>query len=178
MDTLNSILSWPIFSVGDTQTTLGSLLAAILVAVSTILIARFARKFLQDFIQRHHESEADAGRTYGLILQLRVWIVGFEKVLHLLGIRLTTLFAATGFFAIAAGFAAKNIVENFLSGAILRLERIIQPGDLIVVAGKSLVAQRVGLRTLEARTFDGEDILVPNSLRYRPPFPCSASMMA
>ena len=164
MDTLNNILSWPIFSVGDTQTTLGSLLTAIVVAVATLLIARFARKFLQDFIKKHHESEADACRTYGFILQLFVWIVGFEIVLHLLGIRLSTLFAATGFFAIAAGFAAKNIVENFLSGAILRLERIIRPGDLIVVAGKSLIAQRVGLRTLEARTFDGEEILVPNSL--------------
>jgi len=146
LDTLNSILSWPIFSVGDTQTTLGSLLAAIVVAVATILIGRFARKFLQDFIQRHHQSEADAGRTYGLILQLLVWIIGFEIVLHFLGIRLTTLFAATGFFAIAAGFAAKNIVENFLSGAILRVERIIQPGDLIVVAGRPADAGGADLR--------------------------------
>jgi len=32
------------------------------------------------------------------------------------------LFATTGFFAIAAGFAAKNIVENLMSGAILRFE--------------------------------------------------------
>jgi potassium efflux system protein len=115
-------------------------------------------------LQRHHESEADAGRTYGLILQTLVWIVGFEIVLHLLGIRLTTLFAATGFFAIAVGFAAKNIVENFMSGGVLRLERIIRPGDLIVIGGRSLIAKRVGLRTLEARTFDGEEILVPNSM--------------
>ena len=164
MNTLDNILSWPMFKIGDAQTTLGSSLAAVVVAVATILVARFARNLLQGFVQRHHESEADAGRTYGLILQFLVWIVGFEIVLHLLGIRLTTLFAATGFFAIAAGFAAKNIVENFMSGGILRLERIIRPGDLIVIGGRSLIAKRVGLRTLEARTFDGEEILVPNSM--------------
>jgi hypothetical protein len=41
------------------------------------------------------------------------------------------------FFAIATGFAAKNIVESFMSGGILRLERIIRPGDLIVIGGRS-----------------------------------------
>lgn len=164
MDTLNDLLSWPIFKIGDTQTTLGSLMAVVAVAVATIVIARTARNRLQGYIQRHHESEADTARTYGLAVQLLIWIVGFEIALHILGIHLTTLFAATGFMAIAAGFAAKNIVENFMSGSILRFERIIRPGDLIVVDGKSMTAQRVGLRTLEARTGDGEEILVPNSI--------------
>lgn len=163
MDTLDRILSWPLFSVGDTETTLGSLLAAFLIAVATVLIARFARTCSQNIVRKHYESEAGAGRVCGLIVQLIILVIGFEIVLYILGIRLASIFAATGGFAIAAGFAARNIVENWMSGAILRLERIIRPGDLIVIAGESLVAKRVGLRTLEAETFDGEEILVPNS---------------
>jgi ASC-1-like (ASCH) protein len=95
--------------------------------------------------------------------QLIIWVIGFELALHLLDIRLTTPFAATGFFAVAAGFAAKNVVENLLSGSIVRLERIIRPGDMIEFDGRSLVVKKVGLRILTARTYDGKEELVPNS---------------
>ena len=99
----------------------------------------------------------------GLSPQLIVWIIGLEIALHLLGIQLTTLFAAGGFFAIGAGFAAKNIFENFLSGAILRLERTIKPGDVVIQNDRWLVIESIGMRTTKARTYDGEEVLVPNS---------------
>ena len=44
LDTLDNILSWPMYEIGGAQTTLGSLLAAVVVAVATILVARFAKK--------------------------------------------------------------------------------------------------------------------------------------
>jgi potassium efflux system protein len=106
----------------------------------------------------------EARRDDGVITQLIIWVIGFELALHLLDIRLTTPFAATGFFAVAAGFAAKNVVENLLSGSIVRLERIIRPGDMIEFDGRSLVVKKVGLRILTARTYDGKEVLVPNSL--------------
>lgn len=164
MDTVDRILGWPLFSVGDTTTTLGSFLMGIILIIATLLLARITRKMVEGFVQRLHEQEAKEARAYGIVTQLIIWVIGFELALHVIGIRLTTLFATAGFFAIAAGFAAKNIVENFLSGSILRLERIIQPGDLIVVNGRPLIAQRVGMRIMKAQSFDGEDILIPNSL--------------
>ena len=164
MDALNKLLSWPLFSVGDTVTTLGSLLAALAVIAATLMFASIARKNVQNIVERLHHENASTSRIYGVITQLIIWVIGFELALHLLGIRLTTLFAATGFFAVAAGFAAKNVVENLLSGSIVRLERIIRPGDMIEFDGRSLIVKKVGLRILTARTYDGKEVLVPNSL--------------
>lgn len=164
MDTLNNILSWPLFSVGDTITTLGSLAAALAVIAVTIVLANTVRKTVQDLVERLHHEDAATSRLYGVIAQLIILAVGFELALHLMGIRLTTLFAATGFFAVGAGFAAKNILQNVFSGSILRIERIIRPGDMIEFDGMSLEVQRVGLRILTARTYDGEEVLIPNSL--------------
>ena len=164
MDALNNMMSWPLFSVGDTVTTLGSLVAALAVIAATIVLASTVRKTVQDLVERLHHEDAATSRIYGVFAQLIIWVIGFELALHLMGIRLTTLFAATGFFAVGAGFAAKNILENVFSGSILRIERIIRPGDMIEFNGMSLEVHRVGLRILTARTYDGEEVLVPNSL--------------
>lgn len=115
------------------------------------------------FPARNDSWVVEAG-AYGAAAQFIIWVIGFELALHIIGIRLTTLFATAGFFAVAAGVAAKSIVADVLSGAILRLERIIRSGDLIVVKDKPLIVQRVGMRIMKARTFDGEEILIPNSL--------------
>jgi potassium efflux system protein len=85
-------------------------------------------------------------------------------VLQILGIELTTLFAAGGFLAIGAGFAAKNIVENLFSGSILRAEKIIRHGDLIIANDKWLIVHKIGPRTVIANTFDGVEVMVPNSV--------------
>jgi len=164
MDALSKILSRPLFTVGDTVTTFGSLLAALTIIAITLLLANIVRKTVQDVVERLHDENAHSSRLYGIVAQLIVWVIGFELALHLMGIRLTTLFAATGFFAVAAGFAAKSIVQDVFSGSILRLEKIIRPGDLIKFDGMSLTVHSVGLRILTARTPEGEDIVIPNSL--------------
>lgn len=158
------MLDLPLFSVGDTQTTLGSLLAVITVVFITLVLGRLARKALQAVFQRVDEKDADASQIYSIVAQLIIWVIGFELALHLLGIRLTTLFAAGGFFALGAGFAAKNVIENLLSGGILRLEKTLRPGDLIVVKDKWLVIERIGMRIITAKTYEGEEVMIPNSL--------------
>lgn len=146
MDALKDMMSWTLFSVGDTVTTLGSMVAALIVIAITIVLASFVRKTVQNLVGRLHHEDAATSRIYGVFAQLIIWVIGFELALHLMGIRLTTLFAATGFFAVGAGFATKNILENVFSGSILRIERIIRPGDMIEFDGMSLDWTRRWLR--------------------------------
>ena len=164
MDAIDKLLGLPLFSIGDTQTTVGVALASVGVVFVTLLVGQLVQKAVQGFFEKIHAKDHDAARAYGIIVQVVVWVVGFELALHLLGIRLTTLFAASGFFALGAGFAVKNIVENFFSGAILRVEKTIRPGDVIIVDDRWLFIKRIGTRTTSALTLDGEEVLIPNSL--------------
>lgn len=68
--------------------------------------------------------------AYAAVVKIVIWVLGVERALHLLGFRPTTLFAAGSIFAIGTGLAAKGIVENFLFGGILRIEKAVRPGDL------------------------------------------------
>ena len=79
------------------------------------------------------------------------------------GSRLTALFAASGFLALGAGFGIKSVVENWISGVILRVGRTISPGDIIVVQDRWLHVKRIGPRTTEARSFKDEEVMIPNA---------------
>jgi len=164
LDELHKIASLPVFTIGGVQSTLGTLLSAFIVVIATILIAQLVRKSVHRAFKKLDDKEAHLAQIFGIVTQIIIWIVGFEIVLHFLGIQLTTLFAASGFLALGAGFAVKNIVENFLSGGILKLEKTIRPGDLIIVRDKWMFIQNIGLRVTTALTYSGEEVLIPNSL--------------
>lgn len=163
METVEQISVLPLFTIGDTQTTVGVLLAVVGVALATLLVARLARNVVRRSIGKHLEKD-DAIQAIGVAAQLAIWLIGFEIALHLLGIRLSTLFAASGLLALVAGFAAKNIAENFLSGGMLRAEKTIRPGDLLSVNDKWIYIKHIGMRVTVARTFDGDEVLLPNTL--------------
>jgi small-conductance mechanosensitive channel len=84
-------------------------------------------------------------------------------VLYWLNIPLTVFAFLGGALAIGIGFGAQNLVNNFISGIILLLERQIKVGDIIEVAGSAGKVTHLGSRCSRIRKFDGVELLVPNS---------------
>lgn len=164
MSSVDEMLDQSLFRIGTTQTTVGSLLAVLGIAIGTIVLARLGRKAAYARSLRRNDDDFAGSRTLGVLAQLLIWFTGLELVLHLLGVHLAALFAAGGLFAFGAGFAVKDIIENFLCGGILRVERTIRSGDLIVVKDQWMIVKDVGIRCTKAQTFDGVEILIPNSI--------------
>ena len=148
MDSFDNVLGMPLFNIGNAQTTAGTLMAAFLVVIATLMLGQLVRKAVQRFVLRLHKHDDHAARVFSISAQLIIWLIGFEFTLHLLGIHLTTLLAASGFLVLGASLAAKNIVEKFLSGVIIRAEKAVWPGDLIIVDGRRLLIKLIGLRTI------------------------------
>ena len=66
-------------------------------------------------------------------------------------------------FAVAVGFAMQNILQNFVSGVILLVERSIKPGDILEVDGTVIKVIEMRMRTTVGKTLLEEDIIIPNS---------------
>jgi small-conductance mechanosensitive channel len=162
MDT-HDLLNQHLFTVGSTDVTVGLALAGAVVVIATWVLARLAKRITVRHYERHGVEDDVAAKTAAKLVALVVVIVGVDIVLHIFGIRLTSLFAAGGIFALAAGFAAKDIVANFLSGFILRLDRTISPGDIIQMEDRWLEIQKIGVRSTVGKTVEDEQILIPNS---------------
>ena len=104
--------------------------------------------------------------TIGLFTRLAhysVMAVGIGIAIHTMGINLTALFAAGAFLAVAVGFATQNITQNLASGVILLLERSIKQDDVLEIDGQLMRVVRLGTRATVARTWDEEELIVPNS---------------
>lgn len=84
-------------------------------------------------------------------------------VLYWLNIPLTVFAFLGGALAIGIGFGAQNLMNNFISGIILLMERQIKVGDIIEVAGSTGKVTHLGSRCSRIRKFDGVELLVPNS---------------
>lgn len=164
MTEVSEFLATPLYTIGETQGTVGTALTVGLIVLATWWFSRLLSRAMMLAFKRRGIVDEDAVRPYARVAQILVLVVGFGVAFNTLGFRLTAVFAAGGLFAVAIGFAMKNVAENFVSGLIMRLERSIKRGDILKVESQVVTVKDVGIRFTLARNRDDEDLLIPNSI--------------
>lgn len=95
---------------------------------------------------------------------LRVIGRGFVAliVFSQLGVNLSALFAGIGIAGLAIGFAAKDSLENFISGLTILLDRPFAVGDWITIDGYFGQVENITLRSTRIRTLNEETVVFPS----------------
>src|SRR5262249_43256620 len=57
-----------------------------------------------------------------------------------------------------------NVVNNFVSGLIVLFERPVRVGDAVQISDVQGEVRRIGIRSSTVRTWDGAEVVVPNSM--------------
>lgn len=164
MATVQEILRFPLFAIGGTPIDVATILTAVLVGLFSLWVSSLVEKATAGFLRRKGmKDEGSIGATARLVHYV-VLGVGLAVAVNTMGINLTALFTAGAVFAIAIGFAMQNITQNFVSGLILLVERTIKPGDILEVEGRMVKVTSLGMRATVVRTWDADDLIIPNSL--------------
>lgn len=99
----------------------------------------------------------------GYAARITVWIIAGLMLLRALGIEIGPILAAAGIVGVAVGFGAQSLVEDVISGFFILLEDQIRVGDVVQVAEKSGLVERVNLRMTVLRDLSGNVHYVRNS---------------
>jgi potassium-dependent mechanosensitive channel len=151
------------FHIGNTQVTFGALLASVIVFGLGYAAARLFQGWLDVQVLQ------PAGISGGVRHSIRTG-VGYVGILiaalaavSYAGFNLSSLAIVAGAFSIGIGFGLQNLVNNFVSGLILLVERPIRVGDLVVVGSEEGYIRKISVRSTEIETFDRAHVLIPNS---------------
>jgi small-conductance mechanosensitive channel len=79
------------------------------------------------------------------------------------GVVLAAFATLGGALALAVGFAAQDLIANFVAGIFIIQDEPFTVGDWIEWDGNSGIVREVGLRVTKLDTFDNQLVTVPNS---------------
>lgn len=141
----------------------GNLVMFVVVVVATFTISKLLQKLIGQAMKRRGMDDVGTVGTAQRLVHYTLVVVGFLLALEQLGFDLTAIFAAGAVAAVGVGFALQNILQNFVSGFILLIERSVKPGDTIEIDGYIVKVEQMGIRATIVRNWDDEEIIVPNS---------------
>ncbi len=156
-------INFPLFSLGGTDITSLTILIVGFMIVATWWISHFLQRGLDRALFRRGVSDPGTAAVTKRLIHYAIMAIGLGIAVSQVGINLSALFAAGAIFAVGIGFAMQNIAQNFVSGLILLVERVITPGDIVEVEGRTVRILKMGIRTTVARTRDEEEIIIPNA---------------
>jgi len=163
METLGKVWNFPLFSFGGATPILVSQLVLVLVVLLLgYLISKLIVRFLHRRLTKVH-LRADASYLLEKIVFYALLVVVVMTALSLLNVPLAAFAFVSGAVAIGIGFGAQNLINNFISGWILLLERPVRIGDYVEVDTNSGVVDHIGTRSTRIHRTDGVHLLIPNS---------------
>ncbi|WP_072619533.1 mechanosensitive ion channel family protein [Spirulina major] len=144
------------------------LIPAFLTAVIILLLTRYLAQATGNIAQKIGDQTLKSRSLRLLVIKvtsITTWVVGtlFAAVVAFPGLNLGDIIATLGLSSVAIGFAFQDIFKNFLAGTLLLIQEPFKLGDQIIVGDYEGTVERVDIRTTTIRTYQGEEILLPNS---------------
>lgn len=137
------------------------MLAAVKAAkiLSARLLTPFAKRKADEEFQKRAETLSSVIRY---VLKLAILAIGALMIMREVGIEIGPILAAAGIVGLAIGFGAQNLVQDVISGFFILLEDQIRVGDVVSVADKAGLVEKVNLRLVILRDLGGNVHYVRN----------------
>lgn len=142
------------------------LIAGLVVLLIGLLITRRVRDWAQRLVIRRNISPVAAAALVNASYTTAL-LLSFTVALYAVGANIFGLVAGLGISGLVIGFALKDIIENFLAGALVLIRRPFVLGDMIETEGFTGRVLGIELQQTTMQTIDNLHVLIPNSAIYK-----------
>jgi small-conductance mechanosensitive channel len=148
---------------GSVGLSLGGILAFAVTVWASFLISRIIRFVLEEDVYPRVTMPRGVPTAISIGIHYTVLLLGFFLAIAATGADLGKTTILAGALGVGVGFGLQNIVNNFISGLILIVERPILAGDSVQIDTLFGEVKRIGLRSSTVRTWEGAEVIVPNA---------------
>ncbi len=137
--------------------------------IVVVIIAYSIKKLLTDTIVNNFARSVKLTEhdltSLKKIFAVIIYFGAFVYILSIFQLQapLLALLSGAGFAGIVIGFAAKDLIANFIGGIILLLDRQFKIGDIIEIDNVVGKVSDISVRTTIILTADGEYVTIPNA---------------
>ena len=151
------------FEVGGIEISLLNIGLAVGLFAIILLLTRMLQRWLGETVLHPSRTEQGLGNSIRTGIGYLGFAVAALAALAHAGLDITNLAIVAGALSVGIGFGLQSIVNNFVSGLILLVERPIKVGDWIKVADTQGYVRRISVRATEIETFERASVIIPNS---------------
>ena len=153
-----------IITIGDFNLDSSQILTFAFILFLTFFIALLCRKGFKNLGKRKKVFASAQLYMIGRFTHYIIWVIGFVIALSALGIDVSKLALVASALGIGIGLGLQGIVNNFVSGLAILLEKSVKVGDFIELdGGITGEVMEIHMRATLIRTNDNVDILIPNA---------------
>lgn len=146
-----------------------SVIGAIIILLLGWIIAGYLERIAKKSLAKIHGFDATLTGFLSQFIRYGTLLIVLVMVLGQFGIQTASILAALGAIGLAIGLALQGTLQNIAAGLMLLILRPFTVGDYISTSSVAGTVKEVDLFTSELTTYDGLNIVVPNSALWNTP---------
>ena len=139
--------------------------------VATLIVLLLVGRLLGGAVRRRYcrLDRPSFANVMSRVVRLALGLLGVLAAVTIVfpTVKPVNVLGSLGFFSIAVGFAFRDILENLLAGLLLLFRAPFRTRDEIEVVDARGHVIEINLRETVLRTYDGRQVLIPNSTVYK-----------